>query len=329
MSPLLFIVIFVCVIVLCVSLTSYFVANAVQSNPTPAPPVPVGDGLECTFTHTLIPQLGYTSKLYIENDGSGVEINWGDGTVETVVPTPSGSGGVISHTYSSEPSGSVGPYTCTLKGATVYTLQFAKQNEETQEIISNIFVNSLNFTKAQNLRNLQAGFVFENSSIDISQCRRLTDLNLSGISVVNTGITSLDLSNFTNLLNCTITGFINFTSLTGVSGLTSLATLNVSGCTSLGSLNVSGLTALTTLNCNDCTSLGSLNVFGLTALTTLNCNDCTGLDQLDADNIVDDLYSNGQDRGLLSFLNVPAITNPGTGNWTELVDRGWDIRPDA
>jgi Leucine-rich repeat (LRR) protein len=109
------------------------------------------------------------------------------------------------------------------------------------------------------------------TSLNVSTCTALTDLNCSGNQ-----LTSLNVSSFTALTNLNCSG-------------NQLTSLDVTSCTALWhldcynnqltSLDVSSCTALTYLDC-DGNQLNSLDVSGCTALTGLHCegNQLTSLD---------------------------------------------------
>lgn len=63
--------------------------------------------------------------------------------------------------------------------------------------------------------------------------------------------------------------------------LSSLVNLDVTGCSSISLLTVNNLHALQSLSCASC-DLGALNISGLTSLTTLNCSNNSGLTTLRA-----------------------------------------------
>ena len=110
------------------------------------------------------------------------------------------------------------------------------------------------------------------TSLDVRSCTVLKHM-----SVASDELTSLDVSDLTNLTNLQCAFCEQLTSL-DVSGCTALTDLSCHG-NQLASLDVSGCTALESLDCS-VTQLTSLDVSGCAALTRLECynNQLTNLD---------------------------------------------------
>ncbi len=135
-----------------------------------------------------------------------------------------------------------------------------------------------------------------------SELTKVTEINVSGTSSVDGGITSLTgIEHFTELtsIRCDynsgitsidISAFENLTSLyavncTGITNLnvanhTTLEYLNICGCTALGNVDYTGCTGLQTLYVNRGT-ITELDVSACTALTQLHVESCEQLVSLD------------------------------------------------
>ena len=208
-----------------------------------------------------------------------------------------------------------------------FELQLSNLEPNTQYYVRSYAITDIGiiYGNVQSFRSLHDGtfIIFEDSNfetfclwnfdsnkdgqISIGEVDKITELDISrkNISTIPeiqyfTSLTTLDCSN--NQL----------TSL-DMSGCTSLQTLNCNQCNSMTFLNVSGCTSLMTLNCKNCLSPLSLNASGCTSLakfdyriykeddtrfTYLNMSGCTNLRYLDC-------------RGghLLTYLNVSGCTN--------------------
>ena len=213
---------------------------------------------------------GFNSESYqnspyinIEKMDGGANVDWGDGTTETVVR----SSAYLSHQYSSE-----GSHTITIKG-NVYNMRIGDSSLVNLDI-SKSALESLFLGCSGNL---------------ILNCPTLYDLSASGMYKYKGSIETLDVSGCTALkwLKC---GYNQLTSL-NVSGCTALEVLRC-GSNQLTSLDVSGCTALKDLSC-DYNQLTSLDVSRCTALESLGCSNnqltsldvsrCTALTQLYCD----------------------------------------------
>lgn len=139
-----------------------------------------------------------------------------------------------------------------------------------------------------------------NSFANVSSCRKLTNLQLSGVLLtsythnpnidaltLNTvGLTSLDLTNQTklgtlNLLNCSSLSSVNITGCTGItyidltnSQIATITGLSSSTQTGLYSFIAAANAALTSINLNNFTSLVWINLVSCSSLTSIRAQNC-------------------------------------------------------
>ena len=208
-----------------------------------------------------------------------------------------------------------------------FELQLSNLEPNTQYYVRSYAITDIGiiYGNVQSFRSLHDGtfIIFEDSNfetfclwnfdsnkdgqISIGEVDKITELDISrkNISTIPeiqyfTSLTTLDCSN--NQL----------TSL-DMSGCTSLQTLNCDHCNSMGSLNVSGCTSLTTLNCNQCNSMTFLNVSGCTSLMTLNCKNCLSPLSLNASGCTSlakfDYRIYKEDDTRFTYLNMSGCTN--------------------
>ncbi len=155
-------------------------------------------------------------------------------------------------------------------------------------------------------------------NLDVSN-NNLTSLNLSQntnlASVIANGnnLTSLNLGNNTNLNNLNVSN--NNLSSISLSSLTGLITLNINDNSNLGSFDVSQNTLLEELQCNN-TNLTTINLSQNSNLTYLSCasNQLSNLD-LTAQNSLETLLCNNNDLTSLDLRGKSSLTTMNaTGN---------------
>ena len=224
-----------------------------------------------------------------------------------------------------------------------FELQLSNLEPNTQYYVRSYAITDIGiiYGNVQSFRSLHDGtfIIFEDSNfetfclwnfdsnkdgqISIGEVDKITELDISrkNISTIPeiqyfTSLTTLDCSN--NQL----------TSL-DMSGCTSLQTLNCNHCNSMTFLNVSGCTNLTTLDCSNnflrsldvsgCTSLQtldgnwniwtSLDVSECTSLQTLNCDHCNSMGSLNVSGCTSLTTLNCNQCNSMTFLNVSGCTS--------------------
>ena len=204
--------------------------------------------------------------------------------------------------------------------------------------------------KQTNLNNTETGAPQNLTSVDFSGCVSFTGFggnafqSCSGIiylDISDTKMSSIDAFNSSKTIIQTLKAN-NCSKITGsldLSGYTSLTTLELSGCanltgvtlpTGIQTLDASG-TGLTNLDVTNCTGITSLNVSGCTGLTsltvpssvaTLDISGCTGLDSLDLSsctNLTTVKVGDRNDLTDLSWLTLPAsVTTLDASGFTSL-----------
>ena len=292
-----------------------------------------GEGKEGVITMTIeetdIQWLGVETF----NEGEIITIDWGDGTVEElksfeypdrdengedeiryVIGNDEDYEDGIRHVYSNDKL-----YTITIKGK--IKALFTGEGD---------YISSLDVSKCTALTDLDCGGN-NLTSLDVSKNTALTQLSCYG-----NNLTSLDVSKNTALtrLYC---GGNNLTSL-DISKNTALIRLSCSS-NNLTLLNVSGCTALTELECWD-NNLTSLDVSGCTALTRLDCRS-NNLTSLNVSGCTALEYLVGSDNNLTSsalnqiFRDLPQVTvgiifiknNLGADTCDKSIaeNKGWDV----
>ncbi len=328
------IIIFVVVIVLSVTLGTYFAGSS--SNPTPpVPPTPEVVFTDVTFGSLIEdPEIISFIQIGLPQTPEEVKgtIEWGDGEVDTVTAS-----GAISHKYAE---------------AKVYQIHITgpitslKLRDDTSLIVRVYNINitdSLDFTRADGLTDLgissRTNFEFPLESQ--MKCKNVTYLNanyntadvsffytlpLDRLYISEKGITgelptlpstltfldcynnqisgTLDVSSSVNLtvLRC----YNNQISALDVSGLANLTVLRCYN-NQISALDVSGLANLTFLVCSDNEISGTLDVSGLANLEILGCdnNQISALDVSGSVNLTGLFCNNNQ----ISALDVSGLTN--------------------
>lgn len=147
-------------------------------------------------------------------------------------------------------------------------------------------IKTLNTSTLDNLTELDMDYNQNIASLDLSNnaklqilklssAKALDELNISGCSelvdlkVTNSKLASLEVTDCTKLTTLNVTDNA------------SLSVLTISGCTELNTTNMTGNIALDTLTINDCGVTTIANLSECTILTTLDLNNCTVLETLD------------------------------------------------
>ncbi len=206
------------------------------------------------------------------------------------------------------------------------SLDVSKNTELEWLICYSNYLTSLDLSNNPNLKSLSCGgdgYRYDNegnliafSSLDISNCISLENLNIS-----NSLLTSLDLSNLPNLKYLYYSGLgKNAPGLEelDLSGCTSLESVVVNSCPLLTSLDLSNLTSLKQLRCgnnyqvdysgnvfgleelkiDNCTSLEYVSVGGCPLITSLDLSNLTSLKQLSCSSNFQMDYNSGNVFGL-------------------------------
>ena len=131
-------------------------------------------------------------------------------------------------------------------------------------------------------------------------------INLTSFTCSGTALTSLDLSGMNNLQHLLCTGSMGVASL-NVSGCTSLKDIHCPGL-GLTSLNLSGLVNLEYINCSGSQNLTSLNLTGCTSLKDINCSSCN-LTSLNLPTLTNLIYFSCQNNFIATPLDLSGNVN--------------------
>ncbi|MDR1347402.1 MAG: leucine-rich repeat domain-containing protein [Prevotellaceae bacterium] len=266
----------------------------------------------------------YSKKISFYATAKKLTIDWGDGTIDDIVPN--GNGREFSHEY---------------ENATIF--QTISINTEDLTEIRFVYnygdIYELRFgacPKLKEIGGLANGYLNKLTVFEINRAESLEQLNIYG-----TDLAELNLNGCINLksLNCYWND--KLTSL-DVSGCTKLEILDCSY-NRLTSLDVSKCTNLKTLECYEERQLSSLNASGCTKLEILDCsyNQLTSLDLSKCTNLTSLFCSNNQlsATALNSlFTGLPVRTaadyvwiycgnNPGSESCNPSIaeNKGWNV----
>ena len=165
-------------------------------------------------------------------------------------------------------------------------------------VYNNANLESLSLTGAANLTSVKLSAGTENAV-------------LTSLSITNSGITSLDVTNLTKLTTLDVSGCSALTSITGLNGCTELETVTTTG-SGITSLDLSGNTSLSSLNIADCDSLISLNVSntkisGLTIDDTYASLNSVTLNNVDVDTGLFSINNNNVETVTAQNINVQSF----------------------
>ena len=176
-------------------------------------------------------------------------------------------------------------------------------------IDNNTFVN-VNLSKNTALRSLSAQGV-SMSHLNLSGCTALTDFNFSGAAIERITLDGL------SKLSTITKGGVQYLSAKNCKSLTALDLVNIGLC----SLDLTGCTSLTSLDCYDNAELSSLIVKGCTALTTIMTRQCafTSLD-LSGLAALQIIYCQRNNLSSVNLTGCVALSNfyAHTNKWVEI-----------
>ena len=147
-------------------------------------------------------------------------------------------------------------------------------------------------------------YLYTDTSLDISEFTNLTELTLTNLS----GLTGLDLSALTNLTTLKVDGLNQLTTLTLPTKLTNLTKLTLINLSGLTGLDISKFTNLTKLQVYDLAKLTTLDLSALTNLTYLYVSWLGSVSTLDLAKLTN--LTNLTVWGLgITTLDLSALTN--------------------
>ena len=147
-------------------------------------------------------------------------------------------------------------------------------------------------------------YLYTDTSLDISEFTNLTELTLTNLS----GLTGLDLSALTNLTTLKVDGLNQLTTLTLPTKLTNLTKLTLINLSGLTGLDISKFTNLTKLQVYDLAKLTTLDLSALTNLTYLYVSWLGSVSTLDLAKLTN--LTNLTVSGLgITTLDLSALTN--------------------
>ena len=121
------------------------------------------------------------------------------------------------------------------------------------------------------------------------------------------------------------------TTLNDLHTCSSLQTLMIRGCTALSSVDVHSLTSLTKIDAYGtsqlCPAFNTLDVSGCTALNSVLLNS-TGFDSAGVDLILSTLDTNGTTNGTVDLRNTAAPGASGLTAKSNLEGKGWTVNTD-